>query len=122
MGITPVAQHFHSPHEEAVVGFSSDILFREGDPEAGPPSPGIEFCVRAKQVVAATGALIGSMIMRVPILTGKGSLRSLLARNLKLFGRKELLPLRLRFTNFVTHGPFSCPCVETPRRGVSITP
>jgi hypothetical protein len=61
-------------------------------PKAGPSRSRIELLLRGEQLVSATGADIGSLVVVVPIVVTERELRSLLPQDAILVRRQYLAP------------------------------
>src|SRR5262249_37716191 len=103
------AADFGPHHKEAAVFVELDVLPVGGLPEAGPAGARIELGVRAEQLRAARCAVIGPIIVRVPVLACECPLRALLAHDVVLLRRQLLAPLSLCLLNPRTHVPTLLP-------------
>src|SRR5262249_56043735 len=62
------ARHLYACHSQAIIGCGLDLALCDRGPEARPAGPGVEFRVRAEQVVAPANASVDSLFVQVPIL------------------------------------------------------
>src|SRR5471030_2563992 len=112
--MSTAASAFHLVPDHAVAGVPMIIhdLLRNWLPEAGPASVRIKLRRRAKQLEAATGAVIIARCVVVPILARVGSLGALMAKDLVLVRSECLLPFRVRL-----HHLLDWHCVRLRLRG-----
>ena len=107
MRITRFAHNFSSLHEEAAICLRLDVLLIYWRPKTRPSRARIELGIWAKQVVAATDALVNPLLMIVPVKSREWCFSSFLSSNLELLGSEQLLPfflgLFLAFDNHVSH-------------------
>jgi len=101
VGVALGAQNFGALHQEAVVGFGGDVLFRRGRRETGPSAAGIELLVGAEQFGTAADTTIHPGLVIVPVPSGKCALGALFTRHGELLGRQFALPFGIAFYNLV---------------------
>src|SRR5215813_257705 len=104
-----LAADFGAHHEEAAVFVELDVLPVGGLPETGPSGSGVELGVRAEQLGAAGRAVVGPVIVRVPVLACERALSALLAHDVVLLTAQLLPPLSLGLLNPRTHVPTLLP-------------
>src|SRR5436190_7998761 len=90
------------PHEFAIA-LCGHGIFRHRLVETRPAASGFVLCLRAEQRVSAARAFVSARVMRIGILTGKGSLRPLFPKDVILLRGQFLPPFRLSLFDFVTH-------------------
>src|SRR5208282_735922 len=98
MRIAARATRLRASHAIAGVGLFADVLAVGGGEEAWPSGSRIKLCFRAKQQCATADAVVGSVVVFIPVLAGEGALGATGAGYLILL-RSELLPplgVRLR--------------------------
>src|SRR5579863_8154701 len=89
------------------IGFRLNGLLVGRCIETRPPGAGVVLCIRTKQRLAATYALIDTGGVSVLILACERRLRTLLTRHIVLIRRELLLPSPFVLTNLIVH---SSPC------------
>jgi hypothetical protein len=117
MSIAAGASRFSASHAVTSVGVLGDVAAVGGSEEAWPSRAGIELRVGAKEQRSATNAVVGSVIVLIPVLSGKGALGATAAGYLILLGSKLLLPLRVGFGDPV--GEFFWHRFYSPRNSLS---
>src|SRR6266404_3761929 len=90
------AIHFIPIHAKAGVTLGHNVLLCDRSVEAGPSCAGFKLRVRAKQVEAATHALVGPFFMLVQVFAGEWSFRSFLPGDVILLWRELSPPLLVR--------------------------
>src|SRR5512146_2944102 len=92
MGVTAFAGDCNAAHAETAVFDRRNVLLGNGRRKTRPAGAGLELCIRIEQRRAATDAAVNSLLMLVPVASGKGPLRPFMACDFKLFRRELLLP------------------------------
>lgn len=87
----------------ARVYFRADIPLIRRFCETGPAAARIELGIRDEQFIIASDTLVDTFVLRVVILTGKGSLCTFLTRDPVLLRRESSTPLLFGFGNFLFH-------------------
>src|SRR4051795_13369267 len=87
------AQHLRAGHPVGVVLARLDRLGDRRLGEARPAGAGVELRVRAEQLVAAGGAAVYPVFLRVGVLASERRLRAVPAQHLVLLRRELLAPL-----------------------------
>src|SRR6202030_239447 len=80
-------------HAVRRVGLLLDRLRAQRLKEAGPAGARLELGVGREQRLTATHALVDTVVVTVPVLTGERPLGAGLPGNLELLGSEPLLPL-----------------------------
>src|SRR5580698_7503602 len=93
MRIATRAPRFGAGHAITGVGVLRNVLAVSGGKEARPSGPRIKLRIRAKQQCATADAMIGPVVVLVPVFPGESALGAAAARHLVLLGSKLLLPL-----------------------------
>src|ERR1017187_3540914 len=101
MRVALAAQHLGALHEEALVGFGGDVLFRRRRGKARPSRAGIEFVAGKEQLRSAARAAVHTRFVIVPIAPSEGALGTLLARYRELFGCQLALPFGVGLDDFL---------------------
>ena len=79
--------------EEAAVLLVLDGVRRDRLPEARPAGAGVELRLGGEEGQVAAHAGVGALRVVVPVRAREGALGALLARDVELLGREDLLPL-----------------------------
>src|SRR5712692_899038 len=101
MRIASVAHDLYAAHSQAIIDLGPNPSFGYRRPEAGPARAGVEFCVRAEQVVSAANALVDSRFVEVPVLARVGPFRSFFPGYVELLRREYLPPLCVGLFDFL---------------------
>src|ERR1700690_1098561 len=91
MGIAAGATGLRTAHAITGVGVLRDVLAVGGSAEARPSGPRIKFCLRTKQQCATADAVVGPIVVLVPVFAGESALGAAGAGHLILL-RSKLLP------------------------------
>src|ERR1700720_3756870 len=101
MRITAGATSLGAAHAMAGIRVFRNILAVGGGVEARPSSSRIKFRVRSKKQRAAADAVVGSVVVLIPILAAKSPLSPAATRYLILLRSKLLPPLCIGFADLV---------------------
>src|SRR5260370_38447208 len=93
MRVAAAAEHLHALDEQAAIGARSDVLLRDGHPEARPSGARIELRIGAEQRIAAADAPKNTVVVKLIVGSGVRCVRTSFARNVELAGAEELSPL-----------------------------
>src|SRR3546814_716588 len=97
MGVAIGAAHLRARHEQRAILVLAHGTVVDRLIEARPAGAGLVFGVGIKQRLAAAYAAVEAVFLVVPVRPREGALRAMLARDLILFRRKLLSPLRVGF-------------------------
>ena len=86
-----------------MIAFGTQGVLGKGLPETGPARAGIKLGVGTEQLAAAAHTSVGSILLTIPILAGKGGFSTFVATDLELLRGELLMPLLIRLGNLVTH-------------------
>src|SRR6202795_5257485 len=106
MRIAAGATRLGASHAIAGVGMYADVLAVGGGEEARPSVSRIKFCFRAKKQCAAADAVVGPVVVFVPVLAGESALGAAAAGHLILLRSKLLLPLSFGLGDLVVLSEF----------------
>src|ERR1700687_3513098 len=101
MRIAAGATRLGAAHAIAGIGVFRNILAVGGGVEARPPCSQIKLRVRAKKQRATADAVVGSVVVLIPILAAKSPLSPAATRHLLLRRSKLLPPLCIGFADLL---------------------
>ncbi len=107
------AKRFRAAHEEAVVRLGRDVVLNDRLEEAGPARAGIELGLRAEEVQAAAGALVGPLFLIMFERARESPFRTFLPGDFVLLGRQDFSPFFVGLGDFFAHREF----LSSARRG-----
>src|SRR6266536_4531070 len=70
-------------------------------PKTRPSSSRVIFCVRTEQRIAASGAKVNSLLVRVPVSVGERQFRSPSSKYVILAAGQNVIPLLIRELHFL---------------------
>jgi len=91
--------YFRTRHAKTSVHRGFNIFLRDRRPEARPTGTGLKLRIGREQGVSAAHATIQAMLVIVPVLPGKGPLRSSMPGDLELLRRQLFFPLTIALMN-----------------------
>ena len=101
MRVAAGAARLGAGHAVAGIGVLGNVLTVGGGEETWPSGPRIELGIGAEQQIATADAVIGAVVVLVPVLPGKSALGTGATRYLVLLRSELLLPLGVRLLDLV---------------------
>src|ERR1700692_1939083 len=96
MSVAALTCYFHSLYKHAHILVDLNILFSHNSGETRPARAGIELCIRAEQRIGAADAPEKTGFVKLIIGARKGSIGTLPACDVVLFGVEQFPPLGIR--------------------------